>query len=172
MILSCIWTFALLLVLSVGITGCGDNLDCRRLDDGSIECGIPDEGIPTPSPTPIPSPTPEGPLLVRNPVCQNPMGTDGGGGFLWKPKSESGGTLVVLLPGKFQSQFDSVKVFRRNKSEDLRFTGFSNYDADGLRQTWRATREGGEYTGRVEAQGGNPVQTCIWMVDNPERRQD
>lgn len=175
MIRLCIWTFALLPLLTAGISGCGDDFDCRRLDDGSYECGpVEPTPSPTPSPTlpPTPVPEPEDPIPVTNPACSGTMGTDGAGGFLWKPRSESGGTLVVLLPGKFQSEFSSVKVFRRGSSEALRFTGFSNYDPDGLRQTWRASREGGAYTGRVEARGGNPSQTCVWMVDNPSRRQD
>ena len=154
----------------LGLSGCGG--DCEFTEDFDIICDepLPPEPSPTATSTPIPEPTSE--PISSNPTCSDVMGTDGPGGFLWKPKSESGGTLVVLLPGKFQSTFESVQVHRRNRVEELRFTGYSNFDQDGERQTWRASRPGEAYTGRVEARGGNPLQTCVWVVDNPSRRQD
>lgn len=156
--------------------GCGD-IDCKRLDDGTFEC-LPVTPTPTPEATPEPTPEPTPaptPPRERNPNCTRIMGTDGPGGFLWKPRGENSGNLVILLPGKFQSEFETVTVFRDNRRktpESLRFTGFSNYDPDGLRQTWRGTRKGADYTGEVVAEGGNPSQICEWVVENPERRQD
>ena len=110
------------------------------------------------------------------------MGTDGPGGFLWKPISENPRlvapgvfrrTLVVLLPGKFQSQFRQVILVRKTGREELAdFTGFSNFDQDGLRQTWRGDFQGKEYDGSVVAVGGDPDQECRWKIDRPARRND
>lgn len=166
-------------LLFVGTTGCGEveDLECRITESGNVACRPQESPTPTPvlpeesSPTPTPE-RDEG-ILVRNPVCRERMGTDGPGGFLWKASSESTGDLVILLPGKFQSQFETVEVKRkRGGVEQLFFTGFSNYDQDGERQTWRATQPGRAYDGRVEARGGDPDQTCVWIVSRPAQRQD
>ena len=151
-----------MVILVLGITvGCGDE---------GVEFPEP-MPAPTPAPMPLPTPTPE--PVVENPLCTETMGVDGGGGFLWKPEGENFPTLVVLLPGKFQSEFERVEATRKDGSvESLRFTGFSNFDPDGLRQTWRGDLRGGRYTGRVVAIGGNPMQECEWEVDRPAQRQD
>ena len=154
----------ILLLLLSSIISCGDGII------------LPPNVTPTPTSTPpveTPSPTPS----VSNPLCIGEMGTDGGGGFLWKPKSDPEGAtpnrLVVLLPGKFQSRFENVFVRRSSGEEEaLRFTGFSNFDQDGLRQTWRGEKMGGAYDGTVLARGGNPFQDCNWKVRNPDKRQD
>lgn len=103
-----------------------------------------------------------------NPDCsENINGTDGVGGFLWKPESESDGNLVILFPAEYDVRFMAVSVFLPDGTvEDGEFRGFTNGD----RQTWRFNRFGGEYTGRIIVDATS--QECVFFVENPSERQD
>ena len=146
---------AILIFLFAFVVSCGDDIYYPTPE-------------PTPEPTPIvtqtptpkPTPTPEG-----NPVCSQVYGTDGGGGFLWKPVSESNKNLVILFPGRFQKKFDSVTITRKDGTEEkLVFSKFSNPDPAGLRQTWRAKLSGSAYKNRGLIVAREFKQTCTWKI--------
>jgi hypothetical protein len=87
--------------------------------------------------------------------------------LLWKPVSESDGKLVVLFPSEFDEEFESVSVMSaEGEIEQGIFAGFTNGD----RQTWRFSKEGGEYTGVVEVQ--TESESCSVVVSDPAERND
>jgi hypothetical protein len=118
------------------------------------------------SQTPDPTPTID---FRTNPVCKEVESfKDGGGGNVWKPESDHGGILVVLLRDEFVKQFSSCEVTRKGgKVESLRFTGFSN----GNRQTWRGSLSGGRYedNGRVVCKEFK--QTCTFGFKGAARNR-
>lgn len=126
----------------------------------------PPEGEPEPGePDPIVEPTAT-PIPPMNPICSGVMGEDGPGNFLWKPKGDHSGTLVVLFPASFVVPFSSVTVARKTgTTEQLSFTGFSNGD----RQTWRGSQPGGKYKNNGVINADN----CIWQFSGKaSQRQD
>ena len=102
-----------------------------------------------------------------NPLCKGVQSIDGPGGFLWKPESDSTGTLVVLFPEEFTNQFLAVEAELLDGTiEEGVFDGFTNGD----RQTWRFSKPGSEYSGRLLIDAGN--QDCEYRVPDPSVRQD
>lgn len=102
---------------------------------------------------------------------------DGPGGFLWKPFSDVGGGLVVLMPAKFAPEkFKRCRVFQvledgKFRRERLQYTGRSNPD----RPTYRATYSGDAYDGRIICQRkkGVPGRKLMRLrVENPSERTD
>lgn len=142
--------------------------------DGSDEFPFP---LPTPDPTPQPTmaPTPEpSPIPMENPICEGEMSArDGGGGFLWK-KSDTRGTLVVLLPGRFQVEFDTVQAqLKTGEWVDLFPTGFANPEANGmLRQHWRSNFRVEEFKNNSLLIATEPGNTCAWRIGRANRRND
>ena len=102
----------------------------------------------------------------QNPNCSGINGIDGSGGFLWKPEGENTGNLVVLFPSEFTDRFLSVVATIAGDFEEGTFTGFSNGD----RQTWRFSKPGSAYDGKLIVDANN--QECVWQVANPSDRQD
>lgn len=137
---------SLLILLSFFIPACGDD----------------DPFIPTPEPTVTATPIP-------NPICTSVKGSDGAGGFLWKPKSDNTGTLVVLFPSDFTEKFKQVTVIKKKdgKEEKLVFSAFAN----GNRQHWRGKLAGGKYTGLVTTTSPDE-NICQWKVKTPAKRVD
>ena len=110
-----------------------------------------------------------------NPRCLGTMGVDGENGFLWKPVSEKDGNLVILFPAAFDELFSQVCVFLAEvlEDEEPQECGTLNDGepfSNGERQTWRFSRPGSSYTGRVVATDID--QECVWVVPNPDTRQD
>lgn len=98
--------------------------------------------------------------------------SDGGGGFLWKG-AERTGNLVVLLPGKFKSEFDSVTAERLNgKIVELYPTGFANADPDGLRQHWRFDIPIRKFKDNSLVVASEPGNTCAWRIKDASKRND
>lgn len=153
-------TLLRILLLSLFVTACGDD-DIIVLPTPTFS--------PTPEPTSVPTPS--------NPVCTRVMGTDGPGGFLWKPEADATSStpfkLVVLFPGRFIVQFRKVEAERsRGGFDELRGTGFANPEANGQeRQHWRGDTSGKNYTGYLRATSPDG-KVCEWRVARPSRRQD
>lgn len=103
-----------------------------------------------------------------NPDCSaDPFGADGANGFLWKPVSDTRGSLVVLFPSDYDLQFERVIAVRLDGSlEQGVFSGFAN----GNRQHWRFTESGDQYTG--ELQIFDESQECLAIVSTPSERVD
>jgi hypothetical protein len=103
-----------------------------------------------------------------NPNCSaSPFGVDGANGFLWKPVSDTRGTLVVLFPSEYDVQFESVSAVRLDGTiEQGVFSGFAN----GGRQHWRFSDSGDAYTGELQIH--DEAQECNAFVSNPSERQD
>ena len=76
---------------------------------------------------------------------KSPNGTsfDGAEGFLWKPKSESDGNLVVLLPKDFNDLVSSVVLTHEN--EVLTEGRFAGNEHNGNRGHYRFDKAGGDY---------------------------
>lgn len=83
--------------------------------------------------------------------------------FLWKPKSDKDGKLVVLLPSDLSGQVTSVKILGSNNVviEQGRDAGFGN----GGRHHFRFDKAGGGYPAGVrvvaELAGGGTFETKI-----------
>lgn len=92
----------------------------------------------------------------ENPSCIGAFGD----GFLWKPESDSDGSLVILFPSKYVNKFESVAV----DGEEGEFSAFANGD----RQHWRFSKSGGEYTGSVVIT--DQGKSCEFVVINPSER--
>lgn len=147
--------------LTIFLAGCGssitvgdDNGDDRN--NTVIELEVREQGE-TPS-------TPDG----SNPDCSSdPFGVDGAGGFLWKPVSDTRGSLVVLFPSEYDVQFEGVSARRLDGTlEEGTFSGFGN----GSRQHWRFSASGDAYTGEIQIQ--DEAQECSAFVATPSERQD
>ena len=131
---------------------------------------------PTPRPTATPQPTPPvatptprpttTPQPKKNPICTAVMpAQDGPGGFVLK-NGDHTGLVVVLLPGRFSSQFDSVTIERLNGSrESLRFAGWANPDHGiGDRQHWRGTRKVADYQPGSQIIAKEVGNECRWQL--------
>lgn len=147
--------------LTLFLVGCGssvtvgnDNGDNRDNITNIIE---PNEQAPI-----------ETPADGVNPNCSaNPFGADGANGFLWKPVSDTRGSLVVLFPSDYDVQFERVVAVRLDGSlEQGAFSGFAN----GNRQHWRFSDSGDQYTG--ELQIFDEAQECSALVSTPDQRVD
>jgi hypothetical protein len=100
-------------------------------------------------------------------LCKGVQSIDGTGGFLWKPASDTDGKLVVLFPEEFVDEFLSVSAELPDGGiEEGVYAGKTNGD----RQTWKFSKPGGEYAGRLIVDAG--TQECEWIVDDPSERQD
>ena len=102
---------------------------------------------------------------------------DGPGGFLWKESEHRG--LVVLMPGKYDIQFNKIEVIRPyGKSEELYFTGWANADSDGPRQHWRLNKSISEFPRKVVVKATlrdsvfSEKQELCWTVFKSEERND
>jgi len=74
--------------------------------------------------------------------------TDGANGFLWKPKSESNGNLVVLLPTQYRGQVESVGIHRTNSTSTdtlIEAGWFAGDTHNGARPHFRFADSGGSY---------------------------
>ncbi len=73
------------------------------------------------------------------------IGSQGeGGGFVWKPRSESDGRLVVLLPPQYRGQVEGAFISDENGGpiERGRFAGDTH---NGFRPHYRFTQHGSAY---------------------------
>lgn len=135
-------------ILLIGLVGCGDPAQVDWV-------------------TPTPTATPSQPEELTNPYCVKTMGADGPGGFVWKPKSESDGKLVILFPEKFERDFEKVIVYpKAGGMEGLNCYARTN----GNRLTCRGQMPGGRYTGLITALDVD--QVCEWSVTTPKQRVD
>lgn len=105
-----------------------------------------------------------------NPICNKELSAfDGPGGFVWKPESDSGGTLVVILPERFVVAFEQVTVQRRDgRVERLRYAGFANGD----RQHWRGVSAGREYLSESLVVAEERGNACAWRIGRAGARND
>lgn len=92
----------------------------------------------------------------------------GGSGFVWKPRSESNGRLVVLLPSSFAGKVSGASIQRGSERvESGVFVGNTN----GNRPTFRFSQWGGAYgndlTVVATLSGGG---RATWSIPNGARR--
>ncbi|MCB9029726.1 MAG: hypothetical protein H6619_01630 [Deltaproteobacteria bacterium] len=97
---------------------------------------------------------------------------DGGGGFLWKPVSDSNGKVVVLTPGgEFHENLRIVKD--EQVLETLDYVGNSdNSDSNGLRNHFRGDLPGGSYPNNITVITTLNGQNHCWLISDPGERVD
>ena len=102
---------------------------------------------------------------------------DGNGGFLWKESEHRG--LVVLLPGKYDIQFNKVQVIKPyGGKEPLHPTGWANSDADGPRQHWRLNKAISDFPNKIVVRATmresvfSEKQVLCWKVFRAGKRND
>jgi hypothetical protein len=114
-------------------------------------------------------------LVAAEPRFRDPR--DGLGGFLWKPCSDHGCSLVVLFATRHQPErFRFCRVFEPLEDgnfarETLRYTGRANQD----RPHYRASKNGADYDGRIvcrRKQGAKGRALLRLQVPEPSERQD
>ncbi len=97
--------------------------------------------------------------------------TGEGGGFLWKPISESDGRLVVLLPSVYNDLSINVMIVESGGRviEQGRFAGIHNNN----RRHYRFSRRGAEYGGDVFVVADlNTGETVNWYIPNGASRTE
>lgn len=101
------------------------------------------------------------------------MGSHGeGGGFVWKPRSESDGRLVALLPPQYRGNVQSAHIADSSGRviEQGRFAGDVH---NGRRPHYRFTQHGSAYGANIYlvadlAEGG----TVHWHIPHGAHRQE
>ena len=106
-----------------------------------------------------PSPAPTTPVAKPTAPVVN---TGGGGGFLWKPVSDSNGNLVVLLPSQYNGKVKSVSV----NGEQGSFSGIAN----GNRSHWRFSKPGAAYGANARVVAATSGGNVSWTVPNAGSR--
>ena len=93
------------------------------------------------------------------------------GGFLWKPRSESDGKLVILLPGSLRGRSGlRCKIVGAFGEEEGRFTGDTH---NGARPHFRFSRPGSGYGTNIQVRaiaGGSLLGT--WDIINGASRNE
>ncbi|HMO51446.1 MAG TPA: hypothetical protein PKA21_09995, partial [Kiritimatiellia bacterium] len=75
-------------------------------------------------------------------------GAGQGGGFIWKPKSESDGRLVVLLPPQYRQRVSSVFISDSN-GKPIEVGRFAGDNHNGNRPHFRFSRHGSAYGNNI-----------------------
>ena len=96
----------------------------------------------------------------------------GGGGFLWKPRSESTGKLVILLPTQYRGRVTTQYV--ANAGGDIIETGaFAGDEHNGDRPHFRYTRAGAAFGGNIYAVADIEGEgTVHWPIPNGAARTE
>lgn len=107
------------------------------------------------------------------PAASGELGVTGeGGGFLWKPISESSGTLMVILPPQYTGGIGTVFVASRDGTvlEVGNFVGIYN----GGRAHYRFSSPGSAYGSSVYAVAdlADGITTHHWYVPNGGTRTE
>ena len=108
-------------------------------------------------------------------VVANGTTIDGAGGFLWKPKSDSNGNLVVLLPAEISNNISSVvlKDLEGNVLEAGTFSSLANPDEKGDRAHYRFSKPGGSYGSSVIVEATmNNGEVYTYQINNTSERND
>jgi hypothetical protein len=86
-----------------------------------------------------------------------------GGGFLWKPVSDHGSRLVVLLPPQYTGRISVQYVTDANGV--LLETGVFSSVGNGSREHFRYSKQGGAYGNNVRAVADlTDGQTVYWVI--------
>lgn len=110
---------------------------------------------------------------AASPAPSGDLGVTGeGGGFLWKPVSESSGTLMILLPPQYTGSIGTVFVASSDGSviEVGSFVGIFN----GGRAHYRFTSSGAAYGSGVYAVAdlADGITTHHWYIPNGGTRTE
>ena len=110
---------------------------------------------------------------ASSPAASGELGVTGaGGGFLWKPVSESSGTLMILLPPQYTGSIGTVFVASRDGTviEVGSFVGIFN----GGRAHYRFTSPGAAYGSAIYAVAdlADGITTHHWYIPNGGTRTE
>src|SRR5690606_6805779 len=101
---------------------------------------------------------------------------DGSGGFLWKPKSENDGKLVVLLPKDFKGMIDRVEIHSQLPPEEATKLGQGRFSGDtqnGGRPHFRFDKPGESYGSDVHVVVfKDDGSTATWQIGDGGQRYD
>ena len=90
--------------------------------------------------------------------------------FLWKPKSDSDGKLVVLLPTSMRGQVVSVAVQKNGETLDIgRFSGDTH---NGMRPHFRFPKAGGDYGSDLQLVTMGASGACSFAIPNGAKRTE
>lgn len=95
-----------------------------------------------------------------------------GGGFVWKPRSESDGRLVVLLPPQYRGNVSSAYIANANGGviEVGRFAGDTH---NGRRPHYRFSQSGAAYGADIYVVADlNEGGDVHWPIANGANRQE
>ena len=109
---------------------------------------------------------------LYRPAVQGPsVRVDGPNGFLFKPRSDSDGKAVVLMPARLTGKIDHVVLKSPDGQviEKGRFSGVANGD----RAHFRFSKPGGAYPpGTIVEVRLDDGSTRQWKLTNPAQRHD
>ena len=100
---------------------------------------------------------------------------DGGGGFLWKPVSESTGKLAVILPESFSGNVDRIEIHTALPATDENKLASVDYtkDYEDGRPLFRFDKSGAEYGDNVYVVAyNNDGSTANWEISDGSERND
>ncbi len=90
--------------------------------------------------------------------------------FLWKPKSDSDGKLVVLLPSSMRGQVVSVAVQKDGQTLDTgRFSGDTH---NGMRPHFRFPKAGADYGKNIQVVSMGTTGACAWKIADGAKRTE
>ncbi len=90
-------------------------------------------------------------------------------GFLWKPRSESNGDLVVLMPPEFTGQVSSGNLHTSENANDGNLVEAGRFAGDthnGNRAHWRFNMRGGSYGQVWFVATLNDGSRRAWFIEN------
>lgn len=100
---------------------------------------------------------------------------DGGGGFVWKPVSESDGKLAVVLPKALSGAVDRVEIHSSLPPSDATKLAEGNFkgDANGGRPHFRFSKPGADFGDNVHVVAfKNDGTTVTWDIGDGGKRYD
>ncbi len=116
----------------------------------------------------------------KNEICESLINAEGdeedttySESFLWKPKSDSDGNAVSLLPTSLMGQVIRVQLYKGSepnitKVEAGRFTG----NANGHRPHYRYSKPGSSYGGPAAVEAAVPEGIWVWLIKNAGQRTE
>lgn len=112
---------------------------------------------------------------VGSSSAEGSQAMDGGGGFVWKPISDSDGKLAIVLPKELKGLIDKVEIHSALPPSEATKLGSGRFagDANGDRPHFRFPEPGASYGDNVHVVAyKNDGSTLTWDISDGGQRHD
>jgi len=116
-----------------------------------------------------------GSILPNGSSLSGSQSLDGGGGFLWKPISESDGKLAILLPQLMAGMVEKLEIHSSLPPDENSKVATGDYktDSNGGRPTFRFDKPGDDYGNDLHVVAYNKDgTTATWSISDGGARND